>query len=61
MALTQPIATPATAEAVRRRLQGSGPDVKGIAFRTALQLALAFAVLVLIVLLLDVVLGSLDI
>lgn len=58
MALTQPLASPVTAEVVRRQLQSRGTDAWGVAFRTALQISLLFTVLVLAVLLYDVVAGS---
>jgi phosphate transport system permease protein len=61
MALTQPLASPVTAETVRRQIEGRGIDTWGLAFRTALQLALFVTVLILAVLLFDVALTSLTV
>jgi len=58
MAVTQPLASPATAEVVRRRLTEGKSDVWGVVFRTALQLSLLVAILLLLVLLVDVITGS---
>lgn len=48
----------AAAEVTRSRLAGTGPDVKGTVFRTALQVALGLTILVLAVLIIDVVTGG---
>ncbi|MDQ3781852.1 MAG: phosphate ABC transporter permease PstA [Actinomycetota bacterium] len=60
MALTTPArtATTVTPDLVRRRLEGRRLDVAGAAFRLALLCALAFALLVLGVLLADVLTGG---
>ena len=51
--LTPLVDTEATAESVRRRLQGQQRDVAGVVFRGALLLALAFTMIVLAILLID--------
>jgi phosphate transport system permease protein len=61
MAVTQPIATPGTADVVRQRLTQGKSDIWGTVFRALLVFSLAFAVLVLAVLLVDVITGSMDI
>jgi phosphate transport system permease protein len=54
MAVTTPLVdTEATAEAVRRRLEGQRLDVSGMVFRGALFFALCFSLLMLLVLLFD--------
>lgn len=50
---TRLVDTDATAESVRRRIQGQQLDVSGMLFRAALFFALAFTIVVLAVLLLD--------
>lgn len=58
MALSQPRPTTIPAEAMRRRLRGRRVDLSGLALRAALLLSLAFSLLVLTVLIVDVVTGG---
>ncbi|CAN5704361.1 phosphate ABC transporter permease PstA [soil metagenome] len=60
MAVTQPIGfgTDATAETVRRRLEGKRLDVNGAVFRVLIAAALGISLVVLAVLLVDVVSGG---
>jgi phosphate transport system permease protein len=61
MALTKTLSTPLTAETVRRQVQGQGGDPWGVAFRTALQLALLLTILILAVLLGSAITTSMDV
>jgi phosphate transport system permease protein len=60
MALSTPISVGGghAADAVARQLKGGRRDVRGVLFRTVLQLALGLAILILVVLLVDVVTGG---
>lgn len=58
MAITTPLSTGTAAEVVRAQLRGERVDVPGVLFRVAMFLSLAFAVVVLGVLLIDIVTGG---
>jgi phosphate transport system permease protein len=58
LAITAPLSSGTSAEAVRRRLRSQRLDVAGAVLRVALLLSLSFSLLVLAVLLYDVVTGG---